>query len=95
MRTCTLKKPDAGSKAGSREPSTHNNMEETMNKTRLTHTNGHYKFWEVEVSGSCVHCFWGRIGTKSQSKTFNFSSYNEAFSYASKKVNQKLAKGYV
>ena len=66
-----------------------------MMTTYLTHTNGHYKFWEVEVHGSQVFCVWGRIGTAGQSKVFDFISYNEAFSYASKKVSQKLAKGYV
>ena len=68
---------------------------ETNHAVALTHTNGHYKFWEVEVHGSRVFCFWGRIGTEGQSKAFDFSSYDEAFNYASKKVNEKLAKGYV
>jgi WGR domain. len=47
----------------------------TMKPVRLVNTTeGHRKFWAVEVVGRKALCSWGRIGTWIQSKEFQFDS---------------------
>ena len=61
---------------------------------------GHYKFWEIiypehNDKNKCVIVKWGKIGTKSQTSTYNFHSYFTAYDFAGKKIDEKLnRKGY-
>lgn len=68
---------------------------------RLQHTtNGHNKFWNVTMTATApnavtVDCHWGKIGTAGMSKTFRFTSWDEANDFARGKYLEKLDKGYV
>jgi len=58
------------------------------------------KFWEVKIpsvsaSAPEVILRWGRIGRKGQEKTKLFTYWREANAFATKKIREKLAKGYV
>jgi len=67
----------------------------TMKPVRLVNTTeGHRKFWAVEVVGRKALCSWGRIGTWIQSKEFQFDSADAAIDFACKKAQSKLGKGY-
>lgn len=55
----------------------------------------HNKFWEVDVKGSAVTTWWGRIGQAAAQKTKDFGSPEKAKAAAEKLVAEKKAKGYV
>lgn len=56
----------------------------------------HNKFWIVDRSGdNIVITRHGRLGTKGQTYTKNFSSSREANAFASTKIAEKNRKGYV
>ena len=57
-------------------------------------TEGHNKFWTVTVSGGLVTCAWGKRGSWTQTKTFDFRYMTDARIFAIKKMRSKLAKGY-
>jgi predicted DNA-binding WGR domain protein len=56
------------------------------------------KFWNVEkISDTELKVVWGRIGAKGQSKNYTFEGRfgkYEANEFASKKLHEKLRKGY-
>jgi len=55
----------------------------------------HNKFWYVRMyDDSTVTTEWGRVGDKSQSKTQNFGSLDEASDFVEKKCKEKTKKGY-
>src|ERR1700722_19903442 len=53
------------------------------------------KFWDVELNGTCVTTWWGRIGTAGQSKEKDFGSDSKAQNEYDKLVEEKTGKGYV
>lgn len=63
---------------------------------QLIHEGGkHNKFWSSEIRPDhTVITRWGRLGTKGQSKTFEFNSDWAAQDFIDKKVTEKLRKGY-
>ena len=63
---------------------------------KFIHDRGkHNKFWSYETdSNHNVTVSWGRLGTKGQSKTFEFDSSWAAQGFAEKKVHEKKRKGY-
>lgn len=66
-------------------------------KTYINSQEQHNKFWEYEISGAknnVVTCRWGRVGSTTQSKTFNFSSTYEANYFIEGKIREKEKKGY-
>lgn len=70
-----------------------------MNQIELRNTKAnHNKYWSAKVvtdlSSPAVICHWGRIGTSGQMKVFRFDHVWEAREYTSKKVTEKLKKGY-
>lgn len=56
----------------------------------------HYKFWEAELSDSSTTLItrWGRIGTRGQSKHYEFASNISASWAYWEKVAEKRRKGY-
>ncbi|AFZ25076.1 hypothetical protein Cylst_2883 [Cylindrospermum stagnale PCC 7417] len=54
-----------------------------------------HKFYEVVVKGTEVTINYGRIGAQGQFSTNTYSTVEKARLAASKKVNEKLKKGYV
>ena len=58
--------------------------------------NNNYKFWEAELSNSSTTLIirWGRIGTRGQSKSYEFSSHSSASINYYEKVGEKIRKGY-
>jgi predicted DNA-binding WGR domain protein len=52
------------------------------------------KFWQVTVNNKSANVNWGRIGTAGQSQMKNFSSPQQANSWAQEMLSSKLAKGY-
>jgi predicted DNA-binding WGR domain protein len=69
-------------------------------KRTFTHTtDGHYKFYEIELSlcdgEYMVSCRWGRISSSPQVKVSTFISEYEAKSFVGTKAREKLGKGYV
>lgn len=52
------------------------------------------KFWEVEIKGSSVTTWWGKLGTAGQSKTKEFDSPEKARKEHDKLVAEKTDKGY-
>ncbi len=52
------------------------------------------KFWEVRVEGCEVATFWGRAGTRGQSKTKSHATPQAALAEARKQLEEKLRKGY-
>jgi len=54
-----------------------------------------HKFWEIEVIGITYTARWGKIGTRGQTQKKIFRSGPAAVREASKKMTEKLAKGYV
>lgn len=52
------------------------------------------KFWDVMTKGSSLTTTYGRLGSKGQSSTRNFSSPAEAKAAAEKLIKQKIGKGY-
>lgn len=52
------------------------------------------KFWSITVSGSSVTTEYGRVGEKPQSTVKQFSSDRQANTFAAKKIQEKLEKGY-
>ncbi|MEY3175714.1 MAG: hypothetical protein RLZZ436_3628 [Planctomycetota bacterium] len=53
------------------------------------------KFWEVSLHGTQLIVHWGRIGTRGQSKVYDFPDAAEAEVQQGKLIRQKLAGGYV
>lgn len=53
------------------------------------------KFWEVSLHGTQLIVHWGRIGTRGQSKVYDFQGVAEAEVQQGKLIRQKLAGGYV
>lgn len=69
-------------------------------EVKLEHTSaGHFKFWEAETkvspTGGVALINFGRIGTVGQTIKYDYPSLGAADSYVNKKVQEKLAKGYV
>src|SRR5579871_2092270 len=63
---------------------------------RLTCTeDGSSKFWEGTVEGASLTVFFGKIGTKGQTKTKEFPSAEKAQAELAKLIKEKLGKGYV
>jgi predicted DNA-binding WGR domain protein len=56
---------------------------------------GSRKFWTVETKGATMTCWWGRVGTAGQTKSWHYSSPRVAEDQAIHKINEKLNKGYV
>ncbi|MFY0574171.1 WGR domain-containing protein [Cystobacter fuscus] len=52
------------------------------------------KFWEITLSGNSFTTRWGKIGTKGQEKTQNFSNAVEAKREHDKLIAEKTKKGY-
>ena len=57
-------------------------------------TGSAHKFYEVSVAGTDVTVRYGRIGERGQVKQSSFSSTDKAKSEASKKIGEKIRKGY-
>ena len=57
-------------------------------------TGSAHKFYEVSVAGTDVTVRYGRIGERGQIKQSSFSSTDKARSEASKKIGEKIRKGY-
>ena len=67
-----------------------------MAKRRFEFVEGNSsKFWEVSVNAREVLVRWGRIGTTGQAETKTFADAAAAGKHADKKIQEKLAKGYV
>lgn len=66
----------------------------TYRFTCIDPAQNHYKFWEVTVLDRKVVASWGRIGNKPQDGSWDFAVQDGAFKHASKKISEKLAKGY-
>lgn len=62
--------------------------------TLINVTDGHRKFYTVEVNGRVVLMTWGRIGTKGQHKIEVFASDRSAAQFSNDKVESKLNRGY-
>lgn len=56
---------------------------------------GSNKYWIAELSGKSWTVRWGKRGTQGQTKTYSFESAEAAKKNFSKKVEEKLDKGYV
>ncbi len=60
--------------------------------------NNNYKFWEAELgeddSSTTLIVRWGRIGTRGQSKTYEFVSHSAALWNYYEKIAEKQRKGY-
>lgn len=70
--------------------------EEDSDYTRLENTRyGHFKYWEVCVSGTRVIRRWGAIGTRGQSMTGRYSSIYKAKRASYRMIDKKLGEGYV
>ncbi|WP_088893863.1 DUF1963 domain-containing protein [Leptolyngbya ohadii] len=54
-----------------------------------------HKFYEVGVNGTAVTIRYGRIGTTGQSSNSTYATPEKAQAEATKKINEKLRKGYV
>lgn len=54
-----------------------------------------HKFYEVTVNGTAVTIRYGRIGTAGQSSNSTYATSEKAQAEATKKINEKLRKGYV
>lgn len=52
------------------------------------------KVWKVEVSGTTVTTYYGRVGQALQSSTKSFGSSYMAERFASAKITEKMEKGY-
>jgi predicted DNA-binding WGR domain protein len=52
------------------------------------------KFWNVEVEGSEYTVHYGRIGSLGRKLTKDLGSNWEAIKKASKKIEEKIGKGY-
>lgn len=52
------------------------------------------KFWEIVCDGTEVITWWGRIGTEGQELSKRFRFETQAQAYISKKIAEKLDKGY-
>lgn len=52
------------------------------------------KFWSAQQLGPTVAVRWGKLGSVGQTKTFDFTSTAEAHSFVTKKMYEKLDKGY-
>jgi predicted DNA-binding WGR domain protein len=64
--------------------------------TRLEFKDGSSnKFWEGQVDGSVLVTRWGKLGTEGQTKSFAFSSPDEAEKALHDKAREKTKKGYV
>ncbi|MGH9553306.1 MAG: WGR domain-containing protein, partial [Terriglobales bacterium] len=53
------------------------------------------KFWEIEIEGSSVTTWWGRIGTAGQSRSKDFGSPARAVAEQEKLITEKVSKGYI
>jgi len=53
------------------------------------------KFWQYDVNENMVKIKWGRIGGSSQEQTKQFPTTSQLDNFISKKVSEKLAKGYI
>jgi predicted DNA-binding WGR domain protein len=64
---------------------------------KFIHDRGkHNKFWSYEInSHHSVTVSWGRLGTKGQSKTYEFDSSWSAQRFVDQKITEKRRKGYV
>jgi predicted DNA-binding WGR domain protein len=69
-------------------------MSETKTYLELSEAEGSHKFYEVVVNGTQVTVRYGRIGDNGQSKTTDFPSAEKAQADATKKINEKMRKGY-
>lgn len=66
-----------------------------MSKRRFEFVGGNSnKFWEVEIAGSDVTVFYGRIGTDGQRQTKSLGDAASAARHADKLIASKLKKGY-
>lgn len=54
----------------------------------------HNKFWEYEITGNSVWVHWGRVGGTEDEQTKSFSSSYEVTEFITKKVREKVKKGY-
>lgn len=52
------------------------------------------KFWEIEIDGSSVTTWWGKIGTSGQTKTKELGSAEKALKEYTRLVAEKTQKGY-
>ncbi len=65
-------------------------------KRKFKHTtDGHNKWWDIEVDGSTYTVTYGRIGGKGDERTKTFPSATKAQQEADKMIASKLDKGYV
>ncbi len=70
-------------------------MEETKTYLELSEEEGgSHKFYEVSVAGTHVTLRYGRIGDAGQTKVSSFATAEKAQADATKKINEKLRKGY-
>jgi predicted DNA-binding WGR domain protein len=53
-----------------------------------------HKFYEVTVEAMRVILRYGRIGTDGKREEYTFDSQDQAHSFAERKINEKLRKGY-
>ncbi|NJO47980.1 MAG: WGR domain-containing protein [Oscillatoriales cyanobacterium RM2_1_1] len=70
---------------------------ETSKKTREFHYSDSksHKFWRISSTDASHTVQYGKIGTKGQTQTKEFSSEAEAQKSAEKLIQDKLRKGYV
>lgn len=68
-------------------------MSEEITYLELSEANSH-KFYEVKVAGTQVTIRYGRIGDAGQSSSSNFPTPEKATAEATKKINEKIKKGY-
>lgn len=52
------------------------------------------KFWEIEISNSCVTVRWGRLGTGGQQQENLFDDAAADNKHAEKLIAEKTRKGY-
>ncbi|PRP94061.1 WGR domain protein [Enhygromyxa salina] len=53
-----------------------------------------YKFWEIEVEGASFTARYGKVGTAGQTQNKRFATPEKAAAAATKKINEKVRKGY-
>ena len=87
--------PASASKKG-RKKSTKTKLVSTGVKRRFEFADGTSdKFWEIEQQGISVVVCFGRMGSRGQTKTKEFSSEGEAAQHIEKLIREKSEKGYV
>lgn len=70
-------------------------MAEEKTYLELSESDGvSHKFYEVVVNGTQVSIRYGRIGAQGQTQVKNYPTPEKALAEATKKINEKLKKGY-